>query len=131
MEQNSDRNHVFLLIIDNMKDIGYIEYEEVLKLKSSYSRYINDIKLQNEQYIAQNSQTINDNNLKNGASINDEYHDKTPLSRFDDMPKEEYRSIINGQYEYPNSQKFEPETIKTLTKEEIRERNLTWILNIG
>ena len=145
MEQKSNDNHLFLIVVDNMKDTGYLLEREAAKLKSSYERYIDDIRRNNEEKINRPTAPqwdYKEKMVESTADKIDENLNMTPELKASLVTISEYTGYkpiennnksdlrpINIQNNFVK--KSEPVTTRVMTKEEIRDRNLSWILNIG
>jgi hypothetical protein len=124
LEQNKkEENHVFLLIINSMKADGYLQDVEANKLKSTYAKYIEGLKKKNEDSLnsVQTPQFNNNQNEVYQPINNNEGSVQAP----------QYEQEPTHNYENNYVRKPEPVITQPITKEEVRDRNLSWILNIG
>ncbi len=109
--------NVFENIIDKMVQDGYLEEYEAVSLKDKYSSYLENIKYVNNQRSKNKARPANTQTTTSPKSESKSEQIIAPISQ---------QISINNLSNQPVS---EPPI--QLTKEQIKERNLSWILNIG
>lgn len=117
MEQGSNENNAFLTVVENMKAGGYLQEGQAGDLKAAYERYVNDL-IQ-----------------KNSEQRRSFYQNKENEAAYTDNAAPHKTQANYGGFDQSNEYRYarEPQrgTAPAMTKKELSERNISYILNIG
>ena len=125
MEQNSDVKNAFLTVLEQLKNEGYLREGEAGNVKAAYSKYVEDLK-------QKNAASPSPPPVSQSVPVYPASPVSPPFPAYRAYPDDISPRYPSNPAYYGNSPVYKPEPEKrTLTKEEISERNITYILNIG